>query len=381
MNISKIENILSESFKDMYANFIDKMLLNNSVSDYIAAFILFLVFFLSIQLFRAVLIVWVEKIAKKTKTKIDDFIVKTLDKKRRIFFTLISFIFAIETLVLAENIKVVFDNIIFVLCVIEVTKIIIHAIEFLFDRYLRTHNKTKKAAYYAIINIIRIIIWSVVLLFVVSNFGINITSIITGFGVIGIAVAFAFQSILKDLFSYITILLDRPVDIGDYVKIDDKKGIIERIGIKTTRLKSIDGGEVIIPNTSLTEKKIDNFGKSNYRRVVHKVRIPLETKVEMIKKIKKELIRIAKSHSCNKIEHCNMSTIGDYFLEFDLVYRITPRNYYLYVNIKESINLSILKYFEKEKIMFAYPAEIIINKEAGNYQGYIIKDGGIIGKL
>jgi small-conductance mechanosensitive channel len=207
-----------------------------------------------------------------------------------------------------------------------------------------------------------------------------VTSLATGFGVVGIAVAFAFQSILKDLFSYFTILLDRPVDVGDYINANGKSGTVSKIGIKTTRLKALNGEEIVVPNASLTESNIDKYGKAKYRRVVTLVKVPLETEVVVIKKLKNELEKIINSFENNKLSRCYLKNITDQALEIEIVYKISPRDYSIYIETKEKVNFAILEYFEKEKIMFAYPAEIMINKEAGDFPGYYMNEKGEVVK-
>ncbi len=380
MNTTVLKNEWVIFFNNLYTEIIDKILLNNNWRDYLGAFILFLIIFLSIQLVRGILKVWVEKITIKTKTKIDDFVVSILDKKRRIFFLLASFVFAVKTLIISDDFRHILDSILFIAFIFEIAKVSINSVEFFFERYLRTRNKAKKAAYYAVINISRFLIWISAIMFILSNFNINVTSLATGFGVAGIAVAFAFQSILKDLFSYFTILLDHPVDVGDFINVDNKNGTVERVGIKTTRLRSLDGEEIIIPNASLAEYNIDNYGKANYKRVVMKIKVPLETKVSELKKMKLKLIEIVESFPNNKLIRCYMKEISNQDLEFELVYRISPRDYELYTETKEKVNFAILEYFEKEKIMFPYPAEIMINKEAGRFPGYYMNEDGDIVK-
>ncbi len=364
MNINGFfDKIMPDSLLTSKDNIILFFSTENEPIDYLKSFLLFLVIFLLIQLFRWILKTWVEKITLKTKTKIDDFIVHILDKERRIYFLFLSFFLAIKTLNIPSNLTSFIDKTFLILSAIEISKILVEIVEFIFKRYVNTRKKAKKAAYYAIITISKVIVWFTLIMFIISNFGVNITSLVTGFGIIGIIVAFSFQSILKDLFSYLTILLDRPIDVGDYIKINDKSGTVKKIGIKTTRIDSVDGEEIVIPNAMITESNINNYGKANFRRVRMKIPVSFNTDVEKIEEIKQKIKDIIEEFPNNEFERCTMKTIGEYGYIFDIVYKIIPRDYSLYIKTNESVNLKIIKYFNSQKIVIPYPTKIVINKE------------------
>ena len=136
---------------------------------------------------------------------------------------------------------------------------------------------------------------------VLSNFNIDVTALATGLGIGGIAIAFAFQSILKDLFSYFTILLDKPIKIGDYIYINDKKGKVKNIGVKTTRLEAVNGEEVIIANDMITGTDFSNFGKTKHRRIIYTIGAAYDTPVKTLKKVKEKIIKIVESFGEEKV--------------------------------------------------------------------------------
>jgi small-conductance mechanosensitive channel len=179
----------------------------------------------------------------------------------------------------------------------------------------------------------------------------------------GIAVAFAFQSILKDLFSYFTILLDKPIRVGDYIYIADKKGKVKNIGVKTTRLKGVDGEEIVVANDMITSTDFKNFGKAKYRRVIYNIGVGYNTPVKVLRKLKGEIIKIVSSFEDVDLKRCHLRNLSDSSMDYEVVYHITTRDYDLYMNINEEINLQILELFEKKKVEIPFPTKTVYNRK------------------
>jgi len=212
--------------------------------------------------------------------------------------------------------------------------------------------------------IVNAIIWAVGLLFLFDNLGYNVTTIIAGLGIGGIAIALAAQNILGDLFNYFVIFFDRPFEVGDFITVDDKKGTVEHIGIKTTRLLSVNGEQLAFSNSDLTKSRIHNFKRMNRRRVVFFLAIVYNTKPEVLARIPAVVEQIIKAQQQVTFDRAHFASFGAYSLNFEVVYFIESSEYLDYMNVQQDINLKIFKTFAAEGIEFAYPTQtVLMNKE------------------
>jgi small-conductance mechanosensitive channel len=195
--------------------------------------------------------------------------------------------------------------------------------------------------------------------FLFDNLGYDVTAIITGLGIGGLAVALAAQTILGDLFNYFVIFFDRPFEIGDYIVVDDKKGNVEYIGIKTTRIKSLSGEQIIISNSDLTNSRVHNFKRMEKRRIVFNLGVTYQTPPDQLREIPGIIRKIITEQNDAQIDRCHFATYGDFSLNFETVYYVTEPDYAKYMDIQESINLQIFEAFSERKIDFAYPTQTL----------------------
>lgn len=336
--------------------------LGNSVLDYLNFLIAFFVFLLIFNLLNRILFKKLTELAKKTKTDIDDAILKILNSIRPPFYSFIAFYLALSFL----TIKDLLGKIIDIVLIIWVTYQIIIAIQILIDYVAdkRIKQKLPKGALSFIKNILKGTLWGFGILMILSNLGINVTSLIAGLGIGGIAVAFAVRNILEDLFSSFSIYFDRPFEVGDFIAISDReKGTVEKIGIKTTRIRSFKGEEIVVSNTELTSSKIHNYGRIERRRQILALGVTYETPLEKLKKIPKYIEKIIKSEKLTEFDRCHFKEYGDFALLFEVSFYVLTSDYKTFLDINQNILFKIKEKFEKEKIEFAYPTQtIFINK-------------------
>lgn len=204
-----------------------------------------------------------------------------------------------------------------------------------------------------------LIVWSLLLLMALDNMGVNITAFVTGLGIGGIAVALAVQNILGDLFSSLSIVLDKPFEVGDLVVVEDITGKVERVGVKTTRIRSVSGEQVIISNSNLLKAKIKNFKKMEERRVLFRIGVVYESSLEQLKKIPEIIKNCINNTSHARFERAHFVSFGPYSLDFEIVYYVDTNDYATYMDVQQQINLSIMEEFEKFDIKFAYPTQQI----------------------
>jgi len=211
----------------------------------------------------------------------------------------------------------------------------------------------------------RMILWAVVLLLVLDNLGVDVTALVAGLGVGGIAVALAVQNVLGDLLASLSIVLDKPFTIGDFLVIDDYLGSVEHIGLKTTRMRSLSGEQLVFSNADLLGSRIKNFGRMFERRVVFKIGVTYQTPHDKLQRIP-EIIRAAvEAQEPVRFDRSHFQGFGDFALTYETVYYVLMADYNVYMDIQQAINLQIHAAFEREGIEFAYPTQtLFIEKTA-----------------
>jgi small-conductance mechanosensitive channel len=205
--------------------------------------------------------------------------------------------------------------------------------------------------------VVRTAVWVVILLLALENLGINVTALVAGLGVGGIAVALAVQSLLGDLFASLSITLDRPFVIGDFVIVGDYMGSVEQIGVKSTRIRSLGGEQIIMPNADLLGSRVRNYGRMAERRVVFSLGVAYETPREKLKRISEIIREHVQSQQDTRFDRSHFASYGPYALEFETVYYVLSPDYNRYMDIQQAIYFAIHEAFEREQIEFAYPTQ------------------------
>jgi small-conductance mechanosensitive channel len=252
-----------------------------------------------------------------------------------------------------------------VLTVIAV-RLTISVIKFSLNAYLgkqeRAEEKQKQVR--GIITITNILFWVLGLIFLLDNLGYNVSAVLAGLGIGGIAIALAAQTILGDLFSYFVIFFDRPFEIGDFIIIGDKMGTVEYVGIKTTRIRSIGGEQLVLSNTDLTNSRIHNYKRMERRRIVFSIGVVYQTKSEQLNEVPKIVKQIIQETPNTLFDRGHFSAFGDFSLNFEFVYFVLSPDFLVYRDTQQAINLKIYEEFEKRGIEFAYPTQtLFLNKE------------------
>ncbi len=200
---------------------------------------------------------------------------------------------------------------------------------------------------------------SVVVLIGLSNAGVDISALIAGMGVGGIAIALAAQNVLGDLLASLSIVLDKPFVVGDTITSGAQTGTVEHIGIKTTRLKSISGEQLVISNKDLLESRIQNFKRMEERRVVLKFGVTYGTSLETLQKIPDWIKPLVEMREKLRFDRCHFAGFGDSSLDFELVFFILHPDYLPFMDLKQEILLEIYKKFAEEKVDFAFPSQSV----------------------
>lgn len=207
--------------------------------------------------------------------------------------------------------------------------------------------------------IIYLAIWTSALLLFLDNLGVDITALAAGLGIGGIAVALALQSVLGDLFSSLTIVLDKPFVAGDVIHIGEHIGTVESVGLKTTRIRSISGEQIVFANSDLLGSRIRNYGRMQERRAIFMLGVTYDTprdKLRMIPQIIRESIETAGG---TRFDRSHFKAYGTSSLEFESVYYVGTADYKVYMDIRQEINFRIHERFEQEGISFAFPTQTV----------------------
>ena len=202
----------------------------------------------------------------------------------------------------------------------------------------------------------KLLIWTLVLLLALDNIGVDVTALVAGLGVGGVAVALALQNILGDLFASLSIIIDKPFEIGDFIIVDSLMGSVEHIGLKTTRLRSLGGEQIIFSNSDLLSARTRNYKRMYERRVVFGFGVLYQTPIEQMEKIPATVRNIIENIEHTRFDRAHFLKFGDSSLDFEVVYWVLSPDYNLYMDIQQEINLSLMRNFEGEGIVFAYPS-------------------------
>ena len=330
----------------------------NSGYAYLKAAIIFIGLLILLKIFREIILAKLKKLAEKTKTEFDDVLIDIFKTIKPPFYLLASLYISIKTLVIPD-IAVKIINILFIITVIYE---IIRALEKMVDYLFKVRGKENDSIARTIKLIIKICIWAFGIVLALGNLGVNISSLIAGLGIGGIAVALALQNILKDIFSSFSILIDKPFEIGDFIVVGKDMGTVEKIGIKTTRLRALDGQQLIISNSELTDARVQNFKRLEKRRCLFNLDLTYETEQEKLAKIPQIIQAIIEANSELEFDRCHFKTFGESTLKFEVSYYVNTQDYKEYLDAVEKINLAIVDKFRKENIEFAYPTSLEYQK-------------------
>ena len=232
-----------------------------------------------------------------------------------------------------------------------------------FDHDWANHDREKNLR--PLLSLVKFIFWIIGIIFLMANLGLDVSTALAGLGVGGIAVAIAAQGILGDLFSYLVIFFDKPFELGDFIVFGDKAGVVERIGIKSIRIRVLSGELMIIANSDLTSARIHNYKQMLRRRVVFKIGVLYETPAEKLEKIPtiiKDIIASVQTIEGVTCDRSHFFAFGDFSLQFETVYYVPTNDYARYMDTQQEIYLKLIKAFKEEGIEFAYPTQLVYTK-------------------
>jgi small-conductance mechanosensitive channel len=322
----------------------------------------FVVALLLFYVFRTVVITRLKKLALRTQTDLDDTLVDLVAIIPAWLYFLLALYAGASFWPLPTELEKLFGTLVTLLVILQSIRILQSFLGYLLEHWwgrTETECEANATAIQGVKILSGIILWSAGILFALDSFGFQITTLIAGLGVGGIAVAFALQNILGDLFSSFAIYFDRPFNVGDFIIVGPHSGTVKRIGLKTTRLTALQGEEIVIANQELTNSRIQNFRKLRKRRVSFGIGVVYGTSPAQLKKIPDLVQKVMQKIEKAEFDRCHFKEFGDFSLNFEVVYFAGTGDYAEYLDTRQAINLGILEAFNKEKIEMAFPTQTV----------------------
>lgn len=345
-----------------WMGFMEKVYLGNTLQNWILGVCVLMGVFGVLKIIQRVVIRRLSKLAAATDNQIDDLLVSMLRETKFLILLVASAYVASQVITLKPSVEAVWQKIVVLILIVQfglwasagVSFALGRAIEKKMDRDAGSATTISLLGFIA-----RMILWVIVLLLILDNLGVNITGLVAGLGIGGIAVALAVQNILGDLLASLSIVLDKPFVIGDFVVVDSLSGTIEHIGLKTTRIRSLSGEQLIFSNNDLLKSRIRNYKRMEERRIVFGFGVVYQTPIEKLTFIKTIVGDIIKKQENARLDRVHFKEYGNSALNFEVVYFVANPDFGLYMDIQEAINLEIFRRFAEEGIEFAYPTQTI----------------------
>jgi small-conductance mechanosensitive channel len=351
-------------------NFLERSFYHNTLKSWLIALAIAFVAFLFLSLFKAVAHKKIKAFAERTTTGFDDLLADLIDRTKYFFLILVSIYLGSHFLAFPATLKIVIDKLMTIALLAQGAfwggTIVDHLLQRHIKRKREEEDKASLITFTSLAFLLRLALWSIVTILALDNLGIQVTALVAGLGVGGVAVALAVQNILGDLFASMSIVLDKPFEIGDFIIIDSFMGTVEHIGLKTTRLRSLSGEQIVFANSDLLKSRIKNYKRMEERRVVFLLGVVYQTPAEKLAAIPGLIMEIIKAQGLARFDRSHFKEFGDFALIFENVYYLKTPDYNAYMDTQQAINLAIYRRFQEEGIEFAYPTQtIFIDQENG----------------
>ena len=332
----------------------------NEIKTWLTALAVAIGTLVALRLVEQVLIVRVERLTQKTHTIIDDVIVGALRKTKLLYLLIVSIFVGSIWLSLPSEVRSPLWKVAVVATIIQAGIWLSTALQIWLENYRKEETDgADRMTMNALSFLGRIALWATVLLLILDNLGVDVTALVAGLGIGGIAIALAVQNVLSDLFASLSIVLDKPFVPGDFVVVGDMAGSVEHIGIKTTRIRSISGEQLVFSNADLLGSRIRNFGRMRERRVVFSLGVTYQTPADKLERVPGLIQAAIESQERARFDRSHFASYGDSALNFETVYFVESSDYATHMDILESVNLTIYRSFAAEGIEFAYPTQTL----------------------
>lgn len=333
----------------------------NTVQAYLIAVGMAVGGILVLRLLKRTLLRWLAALASRTHTHFDDGLVESVRRFGLPALAVLITYFSLHALDLSVRVA----HALRIAATVAVTYFVLRAISVMVREGLHSYvgrqdngvEKVKQLG--GVMLLVNIAIWSLGLLFLFNNMGYDITAIVAGLGIGGIAIALAAQNILGDLFNYFVIFFDRPFEVGDFVVVGDDAGAVEYIGIKTTRVRSLSGEQLVFANSDLTNSRIHNYKRMEQRRILFRFGVLYQTTADQLKEIPGAVRTIVEGVGRTRFDRAHFVSFGDSSLDFEVVYFVLSSEYNVYMDVQQAINIALFRRMDEMGVGFAYPTRTL----------------------
>ena len=335
----------------------------NTLQDWTYALIAAGSFIAVLHVLRRIVLHRLARIAKQTDTAIDDFLVEVLSSTRIFLATIIGLYVGTHFLTLPTTLAKTVDRIFMVALFLQVGFWFARGLSFWLHHYFMQGDKEDEGSRRMSLSLLsflgRVLIWILVLLLILDNLGINVTTLVASLGIGGIAVALAVQNILGDLFASLSIAIDKPFVIGDFIILGEEMGTVEHVGLKTTRIRSLGGEQIILSNNDLLQSRIRNYKRMQERRIVFAVGVTYDTPADKLEQIPKLIEQAVAQQDNARFDRAHFKDLGAFSLDFETVYYVRLPDYGVYMDVQQAINLQLVRSFAEQGIEFAFPTQTL----------------------
>jgi small-conductance mechanosensitive channel len=336
---------------------------NNQVKLWLIALATALTILIVLRIVRRILIRSFSKRAQRSGNDLYELTTVSARRTQMPLVAILALYAGLQVLTLPQGLKPWIVSVAMAALIVQLTIWANAMLGFFIGRYQQTHieNQASRAATLRAVNFVaRILLIGIAVILILDNIpGVEITALIASLGIGGIAVALALQNILSDLFGSLSIMLDKPFVVDDFIIVDNYLGTVEYIGLKTTRVRSLSGEQLVFSNNDLLKSRIRNFKRMAERRVVFTIGVTYQTPVAKLKKIPELIENFIQSLEATRFDRAHFQGFGDFALNFEVVYYVLDPDYNRYMDIQQAINLALFEKFSHLGISFAYPTQTL----------------------
>ena len=340
-----------------------ELIAGNSVEDWLCALAGAAAFMLLIKVMQRLVVLRFQHVAKLTATVVDDFFLEVLGGTRMLPVVIVGLYLGCYFLTLPASLNKLVDRGFAMVLILQVGFWVSRGLMFWLSHHFSKGEKEDEGARSMTLSLLsflgRVVIWMVLLLLMMENLGINVTALVASLGIGGIAVALAMQNILSDLFASLSIAIDKPFVIGDFIIVDDIVGTVEHVGLKTTRLRSLGGEQIVLSNTDLLKSRIHNFKRMHERRVQFAFGVTYDTPADLLEQIPALVREAVCAHAGARFDRAHFKAFSPSTLTFEVVYYMLEADYNLYMDVQQAINLQLVRSFANSKIAFGFPTQTL----------------------
>ncbi len=344
------------------SNFLDQVILNTTISQWLVALGVCVAVVFILRLVATAVIRRLGDLTRRTRPELDDFLVELLRKTKGLFILIFGVWVGGFFLSLSPANDDWLRRALGVGLLVQGGLWATAVINYFLARYRRqqaVEDPSMATALGALGFVTKALVWAIFVLLILQNLGVEITAILAGVSVGGIAIALAVQNILGDLFGSLSIVLDKPFVIGDFIVVDEYSGTVEHVGLKSTHIRSSSGEQLVFSNSDLLSSRIRNFKRMQERRAVFSTRVTYDTPRKKLEAIPEMIRKVVEGQDLTRFDRSHFKTFGDFALVIETVYYMTVPDYGAFMDVQQAINLELFRIFSEEGIEFALSTQTI----------------------